>query len=124
MTTCGACHRPPAADPAEIDYRDPWNVRHQPLYLTRSACYVNSGALTCMGCHDPHAPTVREQKAYNARCASCHTAQQRPPAAACPPPADAACSSCHLPKVSPQPGLVFTNHWIGVFEPGSLIPRR
>jgi hypothetical protein len=121
LEACGQCHRPPAQQPSEIDYRDPWNVRHQPLYLVRSACYQQSGALTCMSCHDPHAPLVRHDSAYyDARCKSCHSAQ-----GACKAGQTAQCASCHMPAVEPQEGLRFTNHWIGVFPPGeSYLPRR
>ena len=121
LEACGECHRPPAEDPAGIDYRDPWNVRHQPLYLVRSACYLRSGALTCMNCHDPHAPLVRDDAAhYDARCMSCHSSEG---------PCNAGkandCASCHMPAVEPQEGLRFTNHWIGVFPAGeSYLPRR
>lgn len=121
LEACGQCHRPPAQQPREIDYRDPWNVRHQPLYLVRSACYQQSGALTCMNCHDPHAPLVRDNAAYyDASCASCH-----PGEAACKAGKTANCASCHMPPVEPQEGLRFTNHWIGVFPAGeSYLPRR
>jgi hypothetical protein len=121
LQACGQCHRPPAEQPSEIDYRDPWNVRHQPLYLVRSACYRQSGTLTCMTCHDPHAPLVRNDAAgYDKRCQSCH-----PAANACKAGKTSACASCHMPAVQPQEGLRFTNHWIGVFPAGELyLPRR
>jgi hypothetical protein len=121
LEACGQCHRPPAQEPSEIDYRDPWNVRHQPLYLVRSACYQQSGALTCMSCHDPHAPLVRGDAAYyDSRCSSCH-----PGDAACKAGKTADCASCHMPSVEPQEGLRFTNHWVGVFPAGeAYLPRR
>ncbi|MBI1352944.1 MAG: hypothetical protein GC160_01270 [Acidobacteria bacterium] len=123
LATCGACHRPPASETAEIDYRDPWNVRHQPLYLARSACFLGGG-LTCMSCHDPHASVDHDAKAYDGLCRGCHNQAEAPPSAVCASTEGAACSSCHMPKTQPQPELTFTNHWIGVFEPGSLVPRR
>jgi hypothetical protein len=120
LKACGECHRPPAEQPGEIDYRDPWNVRHQPLYLVRSACFERSGALTCMTCHDPHGGLVRNDSAhYDAGCGSCHAQ------GACKAGKTAQCASCHMPAVEPQQGLRFTNHWIGVFPPGeSYLPRR
>ena len=125
MAFCGQCHRPPASDGVAIDWNDAWNVRHQPVYLTRSACFQKAaGGLTCMGCHDPHEPLRRNDVAfYNEKCAACHSAGNRPPAEVCR--AEPGCASCHMPAVRPQPELVFHNHWIGVYEAGdALRPRR
>lgn len=122
---CGECHRPPAAGDVAIDWSDPWNVRHQPVYLSESACFQrSSGALRCTTCHDPHGPLRRGDPAhYNRRCVSCHTAAAHPPAKACR--AEAGCASCHMPGVRPQPGLTFHNHWIGVYRAGEpLRPQR
>jgi hypothetical protein len=125
MRFCGECHRPPASEGVAIDWSDPWNVRHQPLYLTESACFKNSpGGLTCMQCHDPHSPLRSNDAAYyNARCGSCHSAASHPPAEVCR--AEPGCASCHMPAVRPQPELAFHNHWIGVYQAGnSLQPQR
>jgi hypothetical protein len=122
---CGECHRPPASAGVAIDWSDPWNVRHQPVYLSRSACFQgSSGGVTCMGCHDPHEPLRRNDSAYyNARCATCHGAGKHPPAEVCR--VEAGCASCHMPAVRPQPELTFHNHWIGVYAPGDpLRPQR
>lgn len=123
---CGRCHRPPASDPSAIDWRDPWNVRHQPVFLSQSLCFLKSGgALTCLTCHDAHAPLRRNDNAwYNTRCGACHDARSRPPAAVCTSAANVACASCHMPKVKPQPNLQFTNHWIGVFRDGAVLRPR
>jgi molybdopterin synthase catalytic subunit len=125
MRFCGECHRPPASESVAIDWSDPWNVRHQPLYLTESACFKNSpGGLTCMQCHDPHSPLRSNDAAYyNARCGSCHSAASHPPAEVCR--AEPGCASCHMPAVRPQPELAFHNHWIGVYQAGNpLQPQR
>ena len=126
LTYCGNCHRPPSADPAEIDYTDPWNVRHQPVYLSRSSCFAESAELTCMTCHDPH-DRIRRNDAdyYRARCTTCHTESERPISQTCGEAQTADCTSCHMPKVRPHESLAFTNHWIGVFaDRESFIPRR
>jgi hypothetical protein len=125
MDFCGACHRPPASLDKAIDWSDPWNVRHQPVYLTQSTCFQRApGGLTCTHCHDPHEPLRRTDVSYyNAKCASCHTAGAHPPAAVCR--SEAGCASCHMPPVRPQPGLMFHNHWIGVYGAGDpLRPQR
>jgi hypothetical protein len=125
MEFCGQCHRRPASEGVAIDWSDPWNVRHQPVYLTQSACFQKtSGGLRCMGCHDPHEPLRRAAAAfYNQKCAACHSSGNHPPAAVCR--AEPGCASCHMPAVRPQPELVFHNHWIGVYAPGDpLRPQR
>ena len=56
-TLCGTCHRKPPAVGVEGDWMDPWNVRHQPALFSQSACFRKSaGRLSCLTCHDPHAP--------------------------------------------------------------------
>ncbi len=108
---CGRCHRPPASGPARIDWNFAWNVRHQPVYLSQSACFVKSqGKLSCLTCHSPHAPLETHVENYDARCNACHAAVQRSSSCA---PRD--CAGCHMPRVSPEPPLRFTNHWIGVY---------
>jgi hypothetical protein len=111
---CGRCHRPPAAPGTRIDFNYAWNVRHQPVYLAESACFLKSnGRLSCLTCHNAHAPLETNSRAYNARCAGCH--QQAPGACS------TNCVDCHMPRVSPQPGLRFSNHWIGVYGEGSKL---
>jgi hypothetical protein len=115
---CGRCHRPPAAKGVTIDWNYAWNVRHQPVYLSESVCFRrSSGALSCWTCHDPHEPAGKHEAAYyNDRCKSCHEAQRQKPGN---------CIDCHMPLVSPQPPLRFTNHWIGIYRGGSnLKPVR
>ncbi|MGH9659007.1 MAG: multiheme c-type cytochrome, partial [Bryobacteraceae bacterium] len=109
---CGRCHRPPASDPASIDWSFAWNVRHQPVYLSQSQCFKKSGgALTCLTCHDAHAPRLARDA-----CAGCHASTPR----ACGP----RCVNCHMPAVSPEPPLRFTNHWIGVYSGGAKLRPR
>lgn len=117
MVYCGNCHRPPASDGEAIDWRDPWNVRHQPIYLRESACFQKSpSGLRCMDCHDPHEPIRRDDPAYyDARCKSCHADSHEPEAAG-------GCAGCHLPGVEPQTELTFHNHWIGIYGDDLLRP--
>jgi Cytochrome c554 and c-prime len=116
---CGVCHRPPAANGTLIDWNYSWNVRHQPVYLSQSACFRKSnGSLSCLSCHQPHEALRRDSGSYNAVCASCHNAAHRDSAMS-------NCIDCHMPRVSPQPPLRFTNHWIGVYREGAkLKPLR
>jgi hypothetical protein len=101
---CGACHRRPAP---EADWTDPWNVRHQPVYLSQSACFVKS-KMTCFTCHVPHQSAVRDS------CGSCHRQVKHRTAVAA-----GTCVNCHMPSVAPNSELRFANHWIGVYAPGS-----
>jgi hypothetical protein len=118
---CGKCHRPPAARGVAIDWNYSWNVRHQPVYLSQSACFRKSGGvLSCLTCHDPHeAATKHEAAYYNNRCTGCHSNAvwlARKPAN---------CIDCHMPLVSPQAPLRFMNHWIGIYGDGAkLKPLR
>lgn len=112
---CGRCHRPPASDSAKVDWNYAWNVRHQPVYLSQSACFTKSaGRLSCLTCHGPHEPLQTSAAYYDQKCANCHPATS----ANCGP---RDCAGCHMPRVSPEPPLSFTNHWIGVYRGGSAL---
>jgi len=115
---CGRCHRPPGRMDSAIDWSSAWNVRHQPPYLAESECFRKSnGALSCLTCHRPHEPLQRSSEAYNVQCWQCH---KQPPEACA-----TNCIDCHMPLVSPEPPLRFTNHRIGVYDSAAkLTPRR
>ena len=114
---CGSCHRK-AEDIS--DWSNAWNVRHEPAYLNQSACFRKSeGRLSCLTCHDAHAPLSRAAANYDTRCASCHRKVKHRTTAV------GSCSDCHMPQVQTDAKLEFTNHWIGVYEKGRpLVPVR
>ncbi|MSV28255.1 MAG: hypothetical protein EXQ52_05855 [Bryobacterales bacterium] len=120
---CGQCHRKPAAAGADTDWSNPWNARHQPLYLSQSACFRNSkGALSCLTCHAAHTELSRDSASYNRRCAGCHVKPKHRAAVA-----EQSCVGCHMPSVVPlaidgRPALRFANHWIGIYSGNSLKP--
>ena len=136
---CGTCHRsPPVGDGPSIDWNYAWNVRHQPIYLSQSACFQKSkGALTCLSCHDPHGPLRRNDAAYyDQTCRNCHGGEQPqgrgpqvgsriltgpPPKAVCERRGPVNCTDCHMPRVTPQAGLQFSNHWIGIYGEGAKL---
>ena len=113
---CGACHR----NAPESDWTDKWRTRHQPSYLSQSVCFRKSGKVSCLTCHDPHAPLNKVAAQYDKRCAECHqTVAHRTPVAS------RTCVECHMPQVTVSPQLSFTNHWIGIYAKGSyLVPAR
>ena len=107
---CGQCHRMPPAAGSATNWTNAWNVRHQPVYLSRSRCFLESGGkLSCLTCHQPH-----QDKVSTSICATCHASVKHTR-----PIANRPCGSCHMPKVQPQPYLAFSNHWIGIYKPGS-----
>jgi hypothetical protein len=120
---CGRCHRPPASAGVTIDWNYAWNVRHQPVYLSHSRCFLKSGnGLSCLTCHDPHEPARTAPAAfYNQKCEGCHSTSSHPPGAVCLEEKPANCINCHMPLVSPQPPLRFTNHWIGIYRNAAML---
>jgi tetratricopeptide (TPR) repeat protein len=90
--------------------------------MKASACFIESGAMDCVTCHNPH-EGFRDKgpEVFNATCETCH----EPAAlqAAMPTPetraqhaASANCFSCHMPKVRAEdaPHASFTDHKIRV----------
>ena len=113
-TLCGGCHRKPAAAGDDTDWTNPWNTRHQPLYLAESVCFTqSSGKLSCLTCHPAHAAAGRNLARHDRTCSGCHTAPRHRTVTA-----GRSCIACHMPAVEPQPNLRFTNHWIGVYAEG------
>jgi hypothetical protein len=117
---CGECHRAPRPlTPPEMAAL-PNLARFAATGFAASRCYTESaGQLSCIACHDPHAPVATGARAYEKVCLSCHGAPV-PRAAACPVNPRAGCIGCHMPK---QPAgfptaTTFRNHWIRKHAPG------
>ena len=121
---CGSCHRKPPAKGQTFTWDNPWFTRHQPMYLSQSACFKESdGKLSCTTCHDPHS-NVRRNAAlfYAGLCVECHQSGSHPEVKAA---GLDDCAGCHMPAVSPRPYIQFANHWIGIYENGeTLKPSR
>ncbi len=127
---CGACHRT-WADVAFSGVAKRGNevVRFQPYRLEKSRCWGKTGdaRLTCVACHDPHAPLQRAAAAYDVQCLSCHlrhneVATQAKPGAACPRASDH-CTTCHMPKVAVRDMHGdFTDHFIRVVSLSEAVP--
>jgi hypothetical protein len=111
MEQCGQCHRTPATvRPGSIRTDNPILVRHQPVGLTQSECYLRSnGAMSCVTCHDPHARASTDRASYETSCLSCHKSPRQTP---CPVSPTSGCLDCHMPRRDVARGMLMTDHWI------------
>ncbi|MFZ0285469.1 MAG: multiheme c-type cytochrome [Terriglobales bacterium] len=118
---CGACHRS-YVDVVLSKTLGIRNLRFQPYRLERSQCWIKSNnGITCLNCHNPHEPRVRDLASYDDRCLACHHAagpDRGHPAKVCSVSTNN-CVSCHMPKYD-VPGVhaKFTDHFIRVVRKG------
>ncbi len=124
---CGACHRT-WWDVTLADARGAKSVRFQPYRIENSKCWGKGDRrMTCVACHDPHKPLLRETAAYDENCLACHLASQTAaapdhPGPACPK-ATKNCASCHMPTIDlPNIHGTITDHHIRVVRPGEALP--
>jgi len=127
---CGACHGT-YWDVKLQGLVGKTNVRAQPYRLEKSRCWGTKGdaRLTCVACHDPHQPLVRNSGSYDKNCLSCHLATASAkvtvdhPGPACKV-STKDCASCHMPKYDlPIMHYAFTDHYIRVVRPGEDYPN-
>ncbi len=122
---CGACHRT-AWDVALAGSKGVFNLRFAPYRLENSRCWGDDGdaRLTCMTCHDPHKPLVRDATSYDQRCLRCHgnashaSTGEKVAHTTCPNNTKD-CVTCHMPKYE-IPGMHanFTDHRIRIVKAG------
>ncbi len=104
------------ADPNRV------NVISHADRMKASQCFIQSGAMDCVTCHNPHEGFRDKGPEYfNTTCQTCHApaalqAQMPTPAARAQHVASANCFSCHMPKVRADdaPHASFTDHKIRV----------
>ncbi len=85
--------------------------------MKMSECYINSGKMSCITCHNPHVSVKSTPEAhFNQSCKSCHGSAQQQCTA---PMADRNakndnCVTCHMPKNSSIdiPHVAVTDHFI------------
>jgi hypothetical protein len=57
----------------------PEEIRFQPFRLEESRCWKGaSKRLTCVTCHDPHAPLIQNSAHYDHVCLRCHSRDSKP----------------------------------------------
>ena len=107
---CGGCHRNEPEPPETLPVA-PIVTRFQPVGLQLSACFQKSNAtITCLTCHNPHQDVRRSDDSfYDSRCLSCHAGES---SKSCKVSPSEGCIRCHMPKVTPLPHLIFSDHWI------------
>jgi tetratricopeptide (TPR) repeat protein len=97
------------------DDADAVGVASHGARMVQSRCFrESSGRMTCIGCHDPHAPAAETPRAtYDAQCLKCHDATDCPDVERASS-ADVSCTRCHMPRApaSNAPHVLFTEHWI------------
>ena len=119
---CGSCHAT-FWDVTLAGERGIAALRSQPYRLQSSACWQQQAdrRLTCVACHDPHAPLVRDAAAYDRTCVTCHERNAARTAASTPricPVSTRDCVTCHMPKYDvPDMHFRFTDHLIRVVLP-------
>jgi hypothetical protein len=127
---CGACHQSFETVMGLHEQGGAANVRFQPYRIFNSRGHLTSDRrMSCVACHDPHAPLERDPVKYDASCLACHLTTPKEPktrtrtASACPV-ATKACVTCHMPRVElPSMHFKFTDHWVRIARPGQPVPR-
>lgn len=120
---CGSCHRTWETIML-LKIRGPNNVRFQPYRLTNSQCFLSADKrIACTACHNPHAGLVKNEKAYDAKCAACHNAQNTTIRKRTCRVGAEACTSCHMPRYEvPGANHAFADHWIRIARQGESYP--
>jgi hypothetical protein len=118
---CASCHRSVEDVTALPRLGGLNNVRFQPYRIFNSKCYSDDRRISCIGCHDVHAPQPTTTIAYDAKCAACHSPKESQARLCKVGKSD--CASCHMPKVElPGAHFKFTDHRIRIARKGEPYP--
>jgi hypothetical protein len=127
---CGSCHRSFDTVMGLDGQGGASNIRFQPYRIFNSRAHlINDRRLSCVACHDPHAPLERDAAYYDSKCLACHLSTRgelktRTRSASACPVSTKQCVTCHMPKVElPAMHYQFTDHWIRIARPGSPVPK-
>ena len=88
--------------------------------LKQSECFLQSGTLSCINCHNPHISVrLTGKEVFNDACISCHQEQKCTAPIADRVAKDDNCFSCHMPKSgsSDIPHVSITDHKIAIPQP-------
>lgn len=127
---CGTCHRDETNSQAGDPHVEHDLARFEGVALARSACYIKSGALSCITCHNPH-QDADPNPAHNDRiCLNCHAGPGKSTATAsaqgkvCPVNPRSDCTRCHMPRqaIGGIPYARFTQHLIKVWDKNQKTP--
>ena len=103
-------------DPVSNQKNDRFEIAHAAYRLRMSACFRKS-QMTCLTCHDPHAPyrASGTTQRYLAVCKSCHQTVKH--TVSLPP--DSTCLTCHMPqrRTDDAVHVVMTDHYIQRYKP-------
>lgn len=121
---CGECHRrasemggPVTADNQTILRFAPVGLSQSPCFLKQDQVILDSGEtarLDCTTCHDPHRLTSRDWKVHVRACLDCHDSEKNRAVDCSRETRESNCLTCHMPKISVNEHLQFTDHWIRV----------
>lgn len=64
--------------------------------LQQSRCFLESGTLTCVSCHDPHKVERGDDALFSKRCMACHTPEKCPECVRGGHGAETNCIACHM----------------------------
>lgn len=124
---CGSCHRT-LQEIEKMQLYGIRNVRFQPYRLELSTCWNGEDPrISCLACHDPHKPLVRNAAFYDSKCLACHLEKGGPqspnhPGKACPVSMHN-CITCHMPRYAlPGAHFKYFDHDIRVVKAGAPYP--
>ncbi len=103
-----------------------FEINHHAYRLRQSRCYVKSGDLSCLSCHDPHrkVPSTERAEHYASVCLACHEGHQPEACGIAKESPNATiaadCVTCHMPRRRPSDVVhaVMTDHEIQIPKPG------
>ena len=98
---------------------------NQVARLSLSTCFKESDDMTCVSCHNPHAPERGDRQLFSQRCLECHNSESCGMAPELGAAIEANCIDCHMPqrgdkttRVQGTKGIelpMMPDHLIGVY---------